>query len=156
MKYVEMIQDSGVAELAQPLSLSRAASASPLLALKKRNVAESDGDYLEVNDCQPLYNTLPRAESKRHYWNQLSVNQCQSIYSTTDPHYLSAVASSSMTADVLLCPSECDVVLPADASWSSDHLYCNMASVDPLPSLPPRISRRCHSVRFFLFFFIAK
>jgi hypothetical protein len=33
-----------------------------------------------------------------------------------------------------------------DSSWSSDHLYCNMASVDPLPSLPPRISRRCHSL----------
>ena len=35
---------------------------------------------------------------------------------------------------------------PADSSWSSAPLYCNMTSVDPLPSLPPCISHRCHSL----------
>ena len=143
-----MLQDSGVAELAhQPLSLSRAASASPLPATSRNR---SGDDYLDVScGLQPFYNTLPRAgDTRRHY---LSAGHCLSIYSQTDPHYLSAAASAEAAAAesasaLLGCPSECDVTLPGDASWSSDHLYCNMASVDPLPSLPPRISRRCHSV----------
>ena len=127
--------------------MSRAASASPLLlAISGRNA----DDYLEVNHClQPYYNTLPSAgeastsrRQQQPHWS----GGCPSIYSTTDPHYLSGVASSVAASALLGCPSECDVTLPADASWSSDHLYCNMASVDPLPSLPPRISRRCHSV----------
>ncbi len=121
----------------QPLSLSRAASASPQLAT---------GSMLpdDVLSVQPfVYNTLPRTDKRSHYnyWGQQQTSTCPSIiYSTTDPHFLSAVTTEDASTAVTTA------IDPQDSSWSSDHLYCNMASVDPLPSLPPRISRRCHSL----------
>lgn len=150
-----------MAEMAQALSISRAASASPQLAASSQSLAED-----MLLPVQPfVYNTLPRTDNKRsqyyNCWNPPQQAQqpqmpCPSnVYSTTDPHFLSALASpyfsrrvpeespSSPTSSSAGMMANVDI---QDSSWSSDHLYCNMASVDPLPSLPPRISRRCHSL----------
>lgn len=153
--------------MAQALSLSRAASASPQLAASSQSLAEDT-----LLPVQPfVYNTLPRTDNKRslyyNCWNQppqsqqrsvqpqqpLSTTTCPTgMYSTTDPHILSALASPffSRRAPEEAPSTPSSMALPnadqQDSSWSSDHLYCNMASVDPLPSLPPRISRRCHSL----------
>ena len=108
-------------------------------------------DFLLSGNHQPFYNTLPRStDNKRTFWSR----EYPSIYDNTDPHFLSAAPSSAGGAPpsqfrfppALQDPTSVDVVDHADASWSSDHLYCNMASVDPLPLLPPRMSRRCHSL----------
>lgn len=159
--------------MAQALSLSRAASASPQLAASRQSLAED-----MLLPVQPfVYNTLPRTDNKRSLYYNCWSNQSQlqqqqqqsaaqqqsmalpscpsSVYSTTDPHFLSGLASpyfsrrmpeekskeSSSSSSTLMANID-----QQDSSWSSDHLYCNMASVDPLPSLPPRISRRCHSL----------
>lgn len=147
-------QDSGVAEMMashQPLSLSRAASASPQLVLNG-----------EQQQTPLVYNTLPRADGKRgqqqqqlyyNYWNlqqqQQQIATASSLYATTDPHFLSTLGSPSVTATARRSTTTTmtSAIDAQDESWSSDHLYCNMASVDPtLPTLPPRISRRCHSL----------
>ena len=142
----------------QPLSLSRAASASPQLIGDHHQNAQQ---HQQHDIHTPLvYNTLPRADSKRvggqqqqqlyyNYWNlqqQLNNNQpSSSLYATTDPHFLSTIGSPSVATAIR--QSTTSAIDPQDDSWSSDHLYCNMASVDPtLPTLPPRISRRCHSL----------
>lgn len=158
-----------MAEMAQALSLSRAASASPQLAASRQSLAED-----MLLPVQPfVYNTLPRTDNKRSLYYNCWSNQSQqqqpqqqqqsmplpscpsSVYSTTDPHFLSALASPffsrRMPEEKAQASSSSSSTLMAnvdqqDSSWSSDHLYCNMASVDPLPSLPPRISRRCHSL----------
>ena len=128
--------------MAQPLSLSRAASASPQLA-SAGNILT--GDLLSV---QPfMYNTLPRTDKRNHYnfWKVQQTTPPGSpgvIYSTTDPHFLSALTTTTDPSTATITAA----IDPQDSSWSSDHLYCNMASVDPLPNLPPRISRRCHSL----------
>ena len=141
--------------MAQALSLSRAASASPQLAASSQSLAED-----MLLPVQPfVYNTLPRTDNKRSQYYNNGWNQPPStsgVYSTTDPHFLSALASPYFSrrapeekpAEAPLSPSSAILanVDQQDSSWSSDHLYCNMASVDPLPSLPPRISRRCHSL----------
>lgn len=159
--------------MAQALSLSRAASASPQLAASRQSLAED-----MLLPVQPfVYNTLPRTDNKRSLYYNCWSNQSQlqqqqqatgpqqqsmplpscpsSVYSTTDPHFLSGLASPyfsrRMPEDKSKTSSSSSSTLMAnidqqDSSWSSDHLYCNMASVDPLPSLPPRISRRCHSL----------
>lgn len=151
--------------MAQALSLSRAASASPQLAASSQSLAED-----MLLPVQPfVYNTLPRTDNKRsqyyNCWSQSQQQQQQTqqqapttsgVYSTTDPHFLSALASPYFSRRApeerpTEAPSSPSSVILAnvdqqDSSWSSDHLYCNMASVDPLPSLPPRISRRCHSL----------
>ena len=141
--------------MAQALSLSRAASASPQLAASSQSLAED-----MLLPVQPfVYNTLPRTDNKRSQYYNNCWNQPPStsgVYSTTDPHFLSALASPYFSrrapeekpAEAPLSPSSAILanVDQQDSSWSSDHLYCNMASVDPLPSLPPRISRRCHSL----------
>lgn len=123
----------------QPLSLSRAASASPQLAAG--NSLMLPDDLLSV---QPfIYNTLPRTDKRSNYWGLQPQPPCPSvIYSTTDPHFLSAVTTEEASTSSAMAAA----VDHQDSSWSSDHLYCNMASVDPLPSLPPRVSRRCHSL----------
>jgi len=143
----------------QPLSLSRAASASPQLVL--------NGEQQQQQQQTPLvYNTLPRADGKRgqqqqqqlyyNYWNlqqQIATPTAvtaSSLYATTDPHFLSTLGSPSVamaSARRSTTTTTTTAIDPHDDSWSSDHLYCNMASVDPtLPTLPPRISRRCHSL----------
>lgn len=151
--------------MAQALSLSRAASASPQLAAGSR---QSIFEEVIVPTQAFIYNTLPRADAKRSqlfnaYWTQhepiLPQNHDQtpptggpSLYATTDPHFLSALtspASRLVTEEAPSSPSSSVLMAGIDtndASWSSDHLYCNMASVDPMPTLPPRISRRCQSL----------
>lgn len=136
--------------MAQAFASSRAASSQSLVE-----------DMLVP--AQPfVYNTLPRSsDNKRSQYHNgqptPTQQQTSGIYSTTDPHFLSALASPFFSRRIPqsshspLSSASSSAALMAnidghDSSWSSDHLYCNMASVDPLPSLPPRISRRCHSL----------
>lgn len=100
-----------------------------------------------------IYNTLPRADGKRSqfynaYWTQREP-VASNVYATTDPHFLSTLASPRQTEETPSSPSSSVLMAGIDAndaSWSSDHLYCNMASVDPMPTLSPRVSRRCQSL----------
>ena len=133
-----------MAEMAQALSLSRAASASPQLAASRQSLAED-----MLLPVQPfVYNTLPRTDNKRSLYYNCWSNQSQqqqpqqqqsmplpscpsSVYSTTDPHFLSALASPffsrRMPEEKAQASSSSSSTLMAnvdqqDSSWSSDHL----------------------------------